>query len=260
MEQAKIEELIAKYNEGLADPSEIKTIEHLIEEGRIQLTDLHELNKLDEQLVTIELPSPSIKLDDQFYTMLAAEKKKIQPATLKFSWPQWSVLFPRLAIAASFAIIGFIGGYWLQRPGANREVIALTNEIGALKEMVMFSLLEKESPTERLRAVSLASDMTQVSQDVTRALFRTLNEDENVNVRLAALEALKPYVRSSQVREELVRSIAKQDSPMVQLELATLMATIQEKKSVKELQRIVESDKTPKEVKNKIRESLKVLI
>ena len=102
--------------------------------------------------------------------------------------------------------------------------------------------------------------MNQVSQKVTHALFKTLNEDENVNVRLAALEALKAFVKDNRVREELVRSISKQDSPMVQLELAGLMVTIQEKKSVKELQKIVENEKTPKEVKNKIRESIQVLI
>ena len=47
---------------------------------------------------------------------------------------------------------------------------------------------------------------------------------------------------------------------MVQLELAGLMVAIQEKKSVKELQKILESEKTPKEVKTKIRESIQVLI
>jgi len=31
----RIEELIAKYNEGLADPSEIKLLEKLIEEGAL---------------------------------------------------------------------------------------------------------------------------------------------------------------------------------------------------------------------------------
>ncbi|HMI65495.1 MAG TPA: HEAT repeat domain-containing protein, partial [Cyclobacteriaceae bacterium] len=136
----------------------------------------------------------------------------------------------------------------------------LTREVGDLKEMVMLSLLEKESATDRLRAVSLTSDMNQVSQKVTSALFKTLNEDDNVNVRLAALEVLKSYVRDGRVREELVRSISKQDSPMVQVELAGLMVAMQEKKSVKELRRILENEKTPKEVKSKIEESIRVLI
>ncbi len=129
-----------------------------------------------------------------------------------------------------------------------------------LKEMMMLSMLEKESATDRLRAVSLTSDMTTVSDKVTDALFKTLNNDNNVNVRLAALEAIKPYVKDSNVRKQLVMSIGQQDSPLVQVELAQLMVIIQEKKSVKELQKLMDSDRTPKEIKSKIKESIEVLI
>ncbi len=260
MEKNRIEELIAKYNEGLADPSEIKLLEKLIEEGAVSLTRLHELHKLDEQIIRMEEPAPSMKLDDQFYARLAAEKRKVKRNVFAVTWPEWNVLMPRLAFASVLLIAGFAGGYFLERPAENTQVKALTREVGDLKEMVMLSLLEKESATDRLRAVSLTSDMNQVSQKVTRALFKTLNEDDNVNVRLAALEVLKSYVRDGRVREELVRSISKQDSPMVQVELAELMVAMQEKKSVKELRRILENEKTPKEVKSKIEESIRVLI
>ena len=88
----------------------------------------------------------------------------------------------------------------------------------------------------------------------------TLNNDPNVNVRLAALEALVPFTGQGAVREGLIRSIANQDSPLVQLNLAELMAAIQEKKSVGELQKLVDSEKTPVEVKDKIRQTIAVLI
>ena len=260
MEKNSIEELIAKYNEGVADPSEIRMLEKLIEEGTVNLTQLHELSKLDEQIVLMEQPAPSMKLDDQFYARLAEEKRKAKKKVFAVSWPVWNVLVPRLAFASLLLIAGFVGGYLLESPSENKQVQALTQEVGSLKEMVMLSLLEKESATDRLRAVSLTSDMDQASQKVIRALLKTLNEDDNVNVRLAALEELKSYVRDGHVREELVRSISKQDSPMVQVELAELMVTIQEKKSVKELQRILENEKTPKEVKSKIQESIRILI
>jgi hypothetical protein len=79
-------------------------------------------------------------------------------------------------------------------------------------------------------------------------------------VRLAALEALAPYAKESHVREELIRSISKQDSPLVQVALAELMADLQVKSSVKELEKIMKSDKTPTDVKNKIKQSIDVLI
>jgi hypothetical protein len=40
MEANKIDELVAKYNEGLADPSEVQQIEFLLESGHVELTQL----------------------------------------------------------------------------------------------------------------------------------------------------------------------------------------------------------------------------
>jgi HEAT repeats len=261
MRMENVKELVAKYNEGLADPAEIKMLEQLIESGEVELTQLRELNQLDEQLIKSEVNGPSLRTDDAFYSMLADEKRKARKNLFNISLPDWNVLLPRLAFATVLIVAGFAGGYFLQQPASSgTEVKQLTQEVSDLKEMMMLSLLEKESASERLRAVSLTNDMNQVSAKVTSALFQTLNSDENVNVRLAALEALKPYVRDGNVRKNLVISIGKQDSPLVQLELAQLMVELQEKKSVKELKKLLESDRTPAEVKTKIKESIEVLI
>lgn len=259
MENKQREELIAKYNEGLADPAEIKLIEQLMESGEIDLTELRELSGLDEQIQKIESSVPSIHLDDQFYAMLAKEKQalKTEPS---FSMPEWNFLFPRLALAAVLILMGFSAGYFIQSPSLNKEVSQLTEEVSELKEMMMLSMLEKESATQRLKAVSLTSEMDQASEKVTNALFTTLNHDENLNVRLAALEALKSYAKDSAVRTKLIASIAAQDSPLVQVAMAELMVAIQEKKSVDALKQLLNSDKTPKEVKTKISESIDVLI
>jgi len=253
-----MKELIAKYNEGLADPAEIAELERLIEAGVISLTDLHDLAALDERIVNTGEARPSIKLDDRFYAMLAQEKKKQRGISIQ--WPSWSFMMPRLAAAAVILFLGFAAGFWLRKPEPINEVAALTQEVSKLKEMMMLSLLEKESASDRLRAVGLTSEIDKASSKVTDALFRTLNNDPNVNVRLAAIEALIPFTSDNTVRERLVRSIAHQDSPLVQINLAELMAAMQEKKSVGELRKLMNSDKTPKEVKEKIKESIEVLI
>ncbi len=258
MEQMKIDELVEKYNEGLSDPAEIKLLEQLIESGKVDLTRLRELYALDEQILKVDIASPSLRLDDQFYTALAQEKHQQKRAS-SFSLQTWD-LFPRLAAAAVLILSGFAVGYFIQSPAQKNEVSELTQEVSDLKEMMMLSLLEKESATQRLRAVSLTSEMDQVSEKVTNALFTTLNHDENVNVRLAALEVLKGYNRSSKVRTQLIESIAFQDSPLVQVAMAELMVAIQEKKSVDALKQLLKSDKTPTEVKTKISESINVLI
>lgn len=259
MEQERIEELLVKYNEGLADPYEIKLIEQLIDAGRIDLSQLRELSALDEQVMKLEAPAPSTDLDDNFYQMLKTVKAKNK----SFSWNNffsWSELTPKLAFASVTLVLGFLGGYLLfPSPSNNKEVADLKGEVLEMKEMIMLSMLEKESATERLKAVSLTSEMSSVSDKVTNALLQTLNNDENINVRLEAIEALKPFVRDSKIRAELVRSIAKQESPLVQVALAELMVELQEKSSVKELQKILKSERTPQEVKKRIEESIKTM-
>lgn len=259
MEEKQLNELVAKYNEGVADPAEVRLIEQLIEQGKLDLLQLNELSALDAQLVNLPEESPSLALDDRFYSMLDMEKKKVQQSAFSFSLPEWKMVWPRLAVAATLLMAGFLGGYWLKSPSQSSEVQALTQQVTDLKEMMMLTLLQKESATDRLKAVSLTSEMP-ASTKITDALFETLNRDENVNVRLAALEALTPYVRESHVRENLIRSIAKQDSPLLQVAMAELMVSIQEKKSVKELQKLLQNERTPQEVKSKIKESINVLI
>lgn len=262
MNKEEIHELILKYNAGQADPSELKQIEQLIENGKIELNQLYELNLVDEQIQRVEYPSPSLALDHKFHEMLREEKSRSRPSLDWKSFFSMERLFPRLALASVLIVVGFIGGYFTNSSSLPEDdkVSLLTQQIADLQEMVMLSLLEKESATDRLKAVNLTHEMDEASTQVTKALLKTLNHDENVNVRLAALEALKPYTKEGQVREELIHSIGKQESPLVQVALAELMGTLQEKSSVEELQKILRDDKTPEEIKKKIQETIQVMI
>jgi hypothetical protein len=253
-----IEELIAKYNEGLADPAEVLQLEKMIEEGMVELTQLRELNKLDEGMNKISEPVPSQELDSRFYEMLAKEKKP--SSKVSFSWSWADSIFSKMAVGALLLVGGFSAGLLMQKRTSENEVSKVAQEVSSLKEMMMISLLEKESATDRLKAVSLSEEIQGPSRKVTDALFKTLNSDPSVNVRLASLEALQTYSKSSAVREGLVRAIAQQDSPLVLVALSDLMVKLQEKSSVKELKKIMDQQSTPKEVKQRIKESINVLI
>jgi hypothetical protein len=261
MESLRGQELVNRYHAGQLTATEQRELENLIEKGEVELEQLTSLSQLHLKIDAIQFPQPSEDLDDRFYQMLALTKREERQS---FSWSNffsWPDLAPKLALASVTLIIGLVAGY-LVRPAApaqNDQISALVNQVSSLQEVMMLNMLEKESAAERLKAVSLTSEMKGASKQVTSALIKTLNNDENVNVRMAALEALIPYVGESEVREAIIRSIAVQDSPLVQVALAELMAKIQEKSSVEELQKIIQSDKTPTEVKNKIKESIKIL-
>src|SRR3990170_3353324 len=191
--ESKVQQLLDRYNSGTAMPDDLKEIENLLENGKIAIENLQGFEQLENRISMLETPAPSLNLDEQFYKMLKREKKGIKSFTWKsfFSWPE---LAPRLTLASITLILGLAAGYILRSPAEKDEQIGkLGQEISELKEVMMLSLLEKESATDRLKAVSLTQGMDQGSKKVTEALIQTLNNDENVNVRLAALDALKLY-------------------------------------------------------------------
>jgi Tfp pilus assembly protein PilN len=256
MEAEKIKELLFKYNAGDAGPGDIKEIENLIELGAIQLDDIEGFGKMSDQIVAFETPAPSRSLDEKFHQMMKQERGDDKKAIWKNFFSSMDFM-PRLAFASLTLLLGLAVGYILRSPAKKDEQIALLGEeIRTMKEMMMLSLLEKESATDRLKAVSLTEQMDQASKQVTSALLQTLNNDENVSVRLAALDALRPYSKDGQIREALVRSIAQQKSPLVQVALAELMAELQEKGAIDAFKGILEDGETPSDIKKKIRENI----
>ena len=96
MNKNQMEELIAKYNEGLADPSEILHLELLIESGEVELTSLRELAKFDENIDKFKEPVPSNNLDQKFYHLLANETSKSKRFDFA-SWFSFESWMPKLA-------------------------------------------------------------------------------------------------------------------------------------------------------------------
>src|SRR5258706_4722196 len=109
MNKNQIEELIAKYNEGLADPSEILQLELLIESGEVELTSLRELTRFDESMDKFKEPVPSKNLDKNFYDLLSRETNKSKRFDFS-SWFSFQSWIPKLAVTMVLVVVGFIGG------------------------------------------------------------------------------------------------------------------------------------------------------
>jgi len=110
-------------------------------------------------------------------------------------------------------LFGFIGGTVLQKNSGGSEVKELAQEVSGLKEMMMISMLEKESATDRLKAVSL-SERFRAKQEGNRGAFQ--NTQRRSQRKRCGLPLWMPSKTSevTTVREGLVRAIAQQDSPL----------------------------------------------
>jgi HEAT repeat protein len=166
------------------------------------------------------------------------------------------------SVAAQTGVQRFAGGNWF----AGRIFFAPTTaatcglqQTDRFALVANISLLQDPSASQRMRAVAYTEEITNVDLKVIDALLTTLNEDPNVNVRLATLEALTRLASDPRVREGLVHSIEHQDSPIMQSAIADVMVKLQEKRSVKSLQRLLNKKDINEGVKMSIEKSIQKL-
>lgn len=232
--------------------------------------------QLWQQMSHVPTPQPSAQVRTQFYAMLdqfEAEEKVSNAGTLPGKWSgtlarlkeQFS---PKLAMRLAYSVLllgaGMLVGFWAQRQQTpevayQQRVDTLTAQVQEMREMMMLSLLENPSATERLRAVGYTKDIVDVDTHVIDALMMTLNNDPNVNVRLVTLEALSDMAHDARVREGLVQSLSQQESPLVQVALADVMVKLQEKRSLKPLRKLLQEPGTNELVKTKLKKTIRQL-
>jgi len=268
MTPEKAKQLLQKYNSGTLTATEEAQLEKCIELGFIELEELDDIRHLSKQLDRLVETELSRSMQAGFREMLAYESSRPQRSWWEKVDSFLGRLMPgaptgNLALAGLMLVLGLaLGSFFFQKapPSGNEEIAALSGQMEEMKEMMMLTLIEKESPSDRLKAVNMTQDMAKASRKVTDALFKTLNTDDNVNVRLEALDALYHYADHPSVREGLIRSIAQQDSPMMQVALAEVMVALQEEKSVPALKELLEKEQVPDMIKEKLKEKIDVLM
>jgi len=103
----------------------------------------------------------------------------------------------------------------------------------------MFDLLNDESASERLRAVNYVEEIGTPDKKIVAALINTINTDKNVNVRLAALNAMNKFSGSQAVRDSLVASLSKQTEPIMQIVLINMLTESKEQKARAPIEKIL---------------------
>jgi len=221
------------------------------------------------KLALLPVEEPSAALDSRFHSMLEAYRQGMKQAERNASkrvtlrdwlariWPREPAL--QFAVAVVLFAAGLLlgpsltkyGQYHATDNGINDRALApLRDEVASMKQLVTLSLLQQQSASDRLRGVEWSYRLAQPDEQVLSALLRALDSDPNVNVRLAAVDALHQFGTDDTVRKGLLRSLAEQRSPLVQFELINLMVELKDKRSVpvlKELSQKQDLDPTVRE-------------
>ena len=106
----------------------------------------------------------------------------------------------------------------------------------------------------------MSREITDPDEQFLSALIKRLNTDPDVNVRIAALNAMSQYSDRDWVRTELVYSLPRQTSPNVQVALIELLAYVKEKQAADAFQQIIDDDSSLEPVKKRARFAMEQII
>lgn len=111
-------------------------------------------------------------------------------------------------------------------------------------------LRDSSSASMRLSAVLEIEKTGKINNNVLDSLAKTLNNDSNSNVRLAALNVMGQYADDQHASSLLVRSFSTQADPLVQLGLVALLGKVENVKVEDRLFALAEDPNTFAAVKN----------
>lgn len=228
-----------------------------------------------EELATLPKEQPSAALDlrvqealkNSESAMIQAERElgrtqRTLAGWLVSLWPKEPAL--QLILAALLFALGIAIGPTLMRPrnsGTNNEptIAQLRQEVANMKQLLTLSLLMQPSPSERLRGVEWTARLDQADEQVLAALLRVLELDSNVNVRLAAVDALQQFVQNPRVRKGMIEALAHPQSPLVQMDLILAFVRSNERESVGVLKALLQNPNTDPTVRERAEWALQKL-
>ena len=267
----KINELIPDYISGNLDSKTRMHIENHLEECANCKQAINEVELVWSKLAEIPQEEPGPQVRTRFYSMLEEYRHEPDYTPAKVSWneklSEWLEKFwPRrpvfqLGVAAAFMIFGIVIGlqinYGFRYQG---DIAQLREEVHEMRQLVTNSLLDQSSAIERLHGLSMSRFVNDPDEQFLSLLFVTLNSDQNINVRLAAVGALHTFCDNPWVRTELVNSLSNQTSPLVQISLIDLLVEVREKGALEVLRAMANDQKSIEEVKKQARWGINQII
>jgi uncharacterized protein YneF (UPF0154 family) len=247
MDKEQLESKIIDYLDGKGSEAERAAVERELAENKTAYAlyeQLCEVIHIIDKAVELE---PSSKLKANFNNMIQAEMAEQQNPRRVFFTPTMY----RAAAAIVFVMLGVGLGFWINRnQERERELAELKKQVEDNRRMMLAMLGNQQSASQRITGVSVAYEMEKADDQIVNALVKTLNQDTNTNVRLAALEALGKFSSETTVRQSLIESLATQKDPVVQIALIRLLVKMKEKGVVNQLERITKEAATMKAVKD----------
>lgn len=234
-----------EYWSGALDLSLRNDLESHLEGCRACRAEAEALQEIWSGLGDVPREEPGLGMRTRFYASLHEWERRELLHRNRFWW----MPHPALQAAAGVLILAAgiaIGNVMSRNTG---QVAQLEKEVNSMRQLVTLSLLQQQNASDRLRGVTWSYRVEQSDSEVLSALLTTVNHDPNVNVRLAAVDALKTFADSPVGRHGLVQALGKQSSPLVQIAILDQIVDLRVKSAVPAIRTLSDSAGLNPEVK-----------
>ena len=225
MSEEELASQVLQYVAGEMPEGEQRLFEMAMQERPEVEAEVLSLRTLWQDLGLLPKPEPSAAMRAQFYQKLNALQRPSH-ASRRLSW---KLLFQAAGGLALFLVglgVGHFNSNFNSTKPAPAEISDLKTQVEGLRQTVALSLMDKQSASSRLQGVEWSSQVDRPDQELLTALLTTLNHDQNINVRLASLDALEKFTSDAGVRKSLEQSIPNQQSPLLQIALIDALVHI----------------------------------
>lgn len=264
----RIEQLLEKYFEGETSLEEEKELRDFFQQDEIPA---HLKSYADQFSYINALATPETDIDP----MAKIENRELKKspfeggqslASAKLregSSPSKAIIWTLRAAAAIILVLtGLTAGLLLnqQQAASGEQLAALQSEISQMKSALMYGSVQQASASERISAVHMSTRLPQSGQqpdeEITGILINTMNNDRNVNVRLAAAEALFKFRDEPGIGKALTNALPQQSDPLMQITLIDMLVEMKQKSAINEMQKMLLRVETQDIVKQRLESSI----
>ncbi|MBQ4819960.1 zf-HC2 domain-containing protein [Aquimarina sp. MMG016] len=251
----QIEGQLIDYLDHNLDQKTYQMLKTHLEECASCSSALQELQTVFEGIDSDPQELPDASIQQNFKAMLEKEKILLNDTKVvslerkpRGSWKT------ALQIAATIALVisAYFYGKMENNESVSKEIAVLEEEKIEMKQTMTISLIENESASKRLQAVNYAEEFEKPGNDILKALIDKMYYDDHINVRLAAAEALVKFSDQEMVRKALIKALDMEQDPGMQIELIQILVTIQEKRAIPAMEKLLRNEETPNYVKDQV--------
>jgi hypothetical protein len=234
MDCEKVKIYLPEFIDGELDLTKSDIIKkHLQECGECKklYKELDSFMSFSNSLPEIEVPDG---MKDEFLELVELDENNRRS---KVFIPVWI----KIAAVVVFAFSTFASGYFAGTKNDNTQLFQ--TELNQLRQEVIRAELQDLSGPQKIQAVYNAQAVVNPDDKLIDALVYTMNSDKNINVRLAAINALTERIENQNVKNALINSLAIQGNPLLQISLIQVLAGTGDQQATEKIQSFA-NDKT----------------